>query len=89
MHVFIETPTPQNNNQISNNEEADRSNNDTNKPPLRKVIINIIHHLTLVGITIYIIYTSFENGISLFSWHPTLMMIGVNKKIYYTYIKVK
>lgn len=84
MHVFIETPTTQNNNQSSNNEEeeTDRPKNETNKPPLKKVIINIIHHLTLVGITIYIIYTSFENGITFFSWHPTLMMIGVNKKIY-------
>lgn len=79
MHVFIEIPTPQNNKQDSNNEEADRQNNDTNKAPLKKVIINILHHLTLVGITIYIVYTSFENGISLFSWHPTLMIIGVDK----------
>lgn len=79
MHVFIEIPTPQNNNQGSNNEETGRPKSDT-KPSLKKVIINILHHLTLVGITIYIIYTSFENGISLFSWHPTLMIIGVDKK---------
>lgn len=80
MHEFsyIETPTPQNNTQINTNEEGDRAAN-TNKPSGRRVIINIIHHITLVGVTIYIIYTSFENGSLLFSWHPTLMMIGVNK----------
>ena len=42
------------------------------------IAINLVVHLILFGIAGIITYKSFEQGPSLFSWHPTFLVLGVS-----------
>lgn len=43
-----------------------------------QLAMNIIVHLLLFGITFFITYLSFKDGVTLFSWHPCLAAYGVS-----------
>ena len=49
-----------------------------------EVLINLIVHVLLFGVTGFITYKAFENEVVLLSWHPSLMAIGVRLKICYS-----
>lgn len=43
-----------------------------------RVLYNVSIHVALSGLTCFVTYICFYKGIVLFSWHPTLMLIGVS-----------
>ena len=45
-----------------------------------EIVINLIVHFLLFGVSGLITFKSFQNGVTLFSWHPSLMVIGVSKR---------
>lgn len=44
-----------------------------------KLLGNIIVHILMLGLTIFVTWVSFGDGVVLFAWHPTLMIIGVSR----------
>lgn len=44
--------------------------------------INIIVHFLLFGVSAFVTFKSFGNGVTFLSWHPSLMTIGVSYSFY-------
>lgn len=44
-------------------------------------VINIVNNVVCILFTSYITYLCFMDGVTLFSFHPTFMTIGVSKNI--------
>lgn len=53
------------------------NNNDLTWP---QILYNLLIHSMIIGFSGYIGYLSFFNefGVTLFSWHPPLLLIGVS-----------
>lgn len=41
-------------------------------------VLNTARHVVILLLAGFVAYFSFSNGISLFAWHPPLMLIGVS-----------
>lgn len=54
----------------------------------KTMLYNSAIHSTIVGFTIYITILSFEDGVHLFSYHPPLMLAGVNSLRFVTFAKI-
>lgn len=55
-----------------------RRENEETEISVINLIMNYIVHILLLITSLFIVYKSFENGVVLFAWHPSLMSIGVN-----------
>lgn len=85
VYIFLFTAQPTSGNTtVINDEENNMQPQNTIRPNInsedltwKKLLINMLNHLLVISVTIFVAYKSFQHGIVLFAWHPPLMVLGV------------